>query len=88
MLGLSYFSLVLLMRLLLLERDPKLKNGAQTSELRTIPRFLNFPAFRNCPGLSTFATQFLRYRIRGIKVKYTIYPKQTDPATHEPVFFL
>ena len=24
------------------ERDPKLKNGAQTSELRTIPRFLEF----------------------------------------------
>ena len=46
-----------------------------------------FLHFGNCPGLSTLATQFLRYRIRGIKVKYTIYPKQTDPATHEPVFF-
>ena len=46
-----------------------------------------FLYFGNCPGLSTLANQFLRYRIRGIKVKYTIYPKQTDPATHEPVFF-
>lgn len=44
--------------------------------------------FGTCPGLSTLASQFLRYRIRGIKVKYTIYPKQTDPATHEPVFFM
>lgn len=43
--------------------------------------------FGNCPGLSTLASQFLRYRIRGIKVKYTIYPLKTDPATHEPVFF-
>lgn len=43
--------------------------------------------FGNCPGLSTLANQFLRYRIRGIKVKYTIYPIKTDPATHEPVFF-
>jgi len=43
--------------------------------------------FGNCPGLSTLATQFLRYRIRGIKIKYTIYPKNVDPATHEPVFF-
>lgn len=44
--------------------------------------------FGNCPGLSTLANQFLRYRIRGIKVKYTIYPIKTDPATHEPVFFM
>ncbi|AUM62014.1 capsid [uncultured virus] len=43
--------------------------------------------FGNCPGLSTLANQFLRYRIRGIKVKYTIYPIKTDSATHEPVFF-
>lgn len=43
--------------------------------------------FGSCPGLSTLANQFLRYRIRGIKVKYTIYPVKTDPATHEPVFF-
>jgi len=46
-----------------------------------------FTIFGNCPGLSTLATQFLRYRIRGIKIKYTIYPRSTDPATHEPVFF-
>ena len=46
-----------------------------------------FTILGNCPGLSTLATQFLRYRIRGIKIKYTIYPQKTDPATHEPVFF-
>ena len=37
------FSLVLLMRLLLLERDTKLRPGAQTSELRHSPCFLEFP---------------------------------------------
>ena len=49
-------------------------------------RLLN-PNYKHYIGLSTLATQFLRYRIRGIKIKYTIYPQKTDPATHEPVFF-
>lgn len=43
--------------------------------------------FGSTPGLSTLAQQFLRYRIRGVKLRYTIIPVNVDPANHIPVNF-
>lgn len=43
--------------------------------------------FGATPGLAVLANQFLRYRIRGVKLRYTIIPVKVDPATHSPVNF-
>lgn len=43
--------------------------------------------FGSTPGLAVLATQFLRYRVRGVKLRYTIYPVQVDPGTNIPVNF-
>lgn len=41
--------------------------------------------FGTTSGLSVLAAQYLRYRIRGVKLRYTIYPVQVDLATAVPV---
>ena len=43
--------------------------------------------FGATPGLAILANQFLRYRIRGVKLRYTIIPVKVDLATHTPVNF-
>ena len=43
--------------------------------------------FGATPGLSVLANQFLRYRIRSVKLRYTIIPVKVDLATHTPVNF-